>query len=69
MANTPSSQPLLAGSPTAEEIAIVDEALTAYETAHRYGAALDSPGPDRDAGFRRANMAARLLERLANNQG
>lgn len=67
MANTPSSEPLLAGTPTADEIAIVDEALTAYECAHRYGATLETDGPERDAGFRRAQLAARLLERLANN--
>lgn len=68
MANTPSPEPLLFGQPTEAEIALVDEALTAYETAHRYAATLESAGPERDAGFRRAQMAARMLERLSNNR-
>lgn len=67
MANTPRTDPLLAGEPTELEIAIVDEALTAYECAHRYGASLESSGPHRREEFRRADLAARLLERLANN--
>lgn len=65
--NTPRTDPLLAGEPTEAEIAIVDEALTAYECAHRYSAALESPGPERTAGMARARTAARMLERLANN--
>lgn len=67
MANTPRTDPLLAGTPTAEEIGIVDEALTAYECAHRYGASLEQPGPTRTAALARARTAARMLERLVNN--
>lgn len=68
MANTPSPEPLLFGQPTEAEIAIVDEALTAFEIAHRYQASLEPIGPDREALFRLANCAQRMLERLSNDR-